>query len=170
MKFLPTILKPAIPMLKDNHIPDQNIHGSISIDENHEIDKIYLFLNQNLKTFKTTDKVLVHCDFCPDNSLVDAQHRLKCVFDFVNVTVSTRYLEFTPLYQPKYMELLKLVIEEYESLTHIKIDLTYLKYLKLTKLLSSINYLFKNPKLNFKLQNAWENRIEQIKHLSQNIK
>jgi hypothetical protein len=51
MKFLPTILKPAIPMLKDNRIPDQNIYGSISVTENHEIDQIWAFIDTNISGF-----------------------------------------------------------------------------------------------------------------------
>jgi aminoglycoside phosphotransferase len=94
-----------------------------------------------------SEKVLVHKDFCGDNSVVDEQHRLKGVFDFLNFGLYNRHYEFLSLYYSDHMDMLKNIIKIYESITSKKIDFNIIRKMKLIGDASALTYLEFNPEI-----------------------
>lgn len=128
-----------------------------------EIEIIYQWVEENLRS--DTDIVFCHKDFTPWNSLVDEDHRLKCVFDFCNAGLDSRYVDFSSLYWSDHMELLTCIIDHYERITGVKIDLQKLDNLDYDRSLSIISYLSSNPEIKKEKQNFWDKHVGMLKNL-----
>lgn len=137
----------------------QNILTDIELQEIEKISKEIEFLDN--------DRVLVHRDFYCDNSVVDENHRLKGVFDFLNAGIYNRHFDFLPLYCPDRIEMLTSVIELYEKMNSKKIHLEILKKLKLFGEANALVYLEINPSIKKDKIKAF-NRI--LKYLKDELK
>lgn len=89
-------------------------------------------------------KVLVHKDFHSANSLIDDNHRLSGVFDFVNSGIIDVHYEFLSLYREVYMEFLNRLINIYKDITNTQISLRKMDLLKFIDNLNCLTYLEKN--------------------------
>ena len=109
-----------------------------------------------------TDLVLLHNDFWEANTVVDENHRLIGVFDFANSLISERSKDFCALYHPKYLHLLQNVLEHYETITSIKINIDRIAQLKNLDLLYGVKYLAENPQIKNSMSHEWKEQINKI--------
>lgn len=107
------------------------------------------------------EQCLVHNDFYYTNSLMNKEHRLKCVFDFGNTCYCNYHFEFKDLYSPKAEEvdMFKRIIKYYNK----KVDIEIIKIANIYDELNVCIYLAKNPKIKEEKIDNWNGRINHIK-------
>ncbi len=127
-----------------------------------EIDSLYKYYCKVLKS--GSDFVLTHQDFYEANSLVDKDHRLKTVFDFGNCGIAERCLEFRTLYYDVYSDLFKKVVEIYEAISGIKIDIARIDDLNNIDVFGCLNYLY-TTSLKSKMTKEWSENVERAKKI-----
>jgi len=110
-----------------------------------EVQQIQYKFQENQNTEK--DMVLIHRDFHLGNSLVDRNHRLKGVFDFVNSGIYDRHCEFLSLFCETEMEMLKNITNVYKDITSIEINFNKLRTLKILDDLGALTYLEKHQEI-----------------------
>jgi aminoglycoside phosphotransferase len=160
-----------VPDLKKDEVsfPKDKISNCLKSDfSENEIEKVYIWIEE-LKEIKN-DLVFSHQDFHSYNSLVDENHRLKCVFDFGNACIDDRSIEFNGLYWPDYTELLSSVIKHYKEITNIQVDLEKIKKINEARCIDIISYLGDNPELKIKKLNDWNTQIDVLKKIIKDIK
>ena len=130
---------------------------------NKEIEKLYDYY---LKVKKAgNDYVLVHQDFYEANSLVDKNHRLKAIFDFGNCEIAERCIEFKTLDYDFYKDLFDRVLNIYESISNIKINVDRIKELNSIDGFGCLNYLNSDEKLKESMKRSWNECIEKCKNI-----
>ena len=111
---------------------------------------------------KSTDDICVlHKDFKGTNTVIDDSGRLAGVFDFVNSNIGERASEFRYFYNPKKPAFLTKMIDEYERISGIRIDMNRIKILCLRDNINGMRNLGM-PHLESVRDSAIKSRVERM--------
>lgn len=148
----------------ERSLTQEQIHRYLKDDfSKEEREKIYNLLKE-VESLKD-DLVFTHQDFHDHNIVVDKNHRLKGVFDFGNCGIDDRCLDFHSLYNPVYLEFLKKVIDYYEKITDIKVDIEKIRKLKEVGCIYALGYLGEYPDLKKNMKDQWNKNIDKLRNL-----
>lgn len=128
------VAKPIVTQTKIAHtpsepVPREKILGLMSdYLSPDQINQIYdQYLDTRPMLAQMTDYCVLHLDFSGTNSILDENGRLAGVFDFVNANIKDRAMEFRYFYRPACSTFLNRVLDAYERLTGIRIDINRIK-------------------------------------------
>jgi len=130
----PGLLKIRTSKLESFEYINQNLQMFMSDKEVIDIYNKY----EKTKNNDFGEVVLLHRDFSGANTLVDNNLHLTGVFDWGDVNFGERAYEFQRLYNPKYLDFLKELLNDYELQSGVHIDIERIKEISLIDRINSI--------------------------------
>lgn len=124
------------------------------------LDKIYQNYLIACDTF-VPDPVFLHKDFEGKNFVVTDDFRLGGVFDFGNSAIGDRTREFAFLYNPIYPKFLNDLLDAYETISGIRIQMDYIRAYMLRSIINSMPELY-SPELADIQASVVESRCKKI--------
>jgi len=107
------------------------------------------------------DYCVLHLDFKGTNSILDDSGRLAGVFDFVNTNIKERTQEFRYFYNPNCPAFLSQILDAYEDVSGIRIDINRIKALGLCSNIDGMRNM-SPARLGDIFPSALDSRIERM--------